>query len=343
VEALPAPAGARENWEIHVSELAQQLINGVTLGGMYALIALGYTLVYGILLMINFAHSEMFMGGAYVGLGMLLLLTDAEIIQSVSEIFPFLSFLESTRLFFTESTFGLIVLFSIVFAVAMIAIGFLGMATERVAYRPLRHAPRLAPLISAIGVSIFLQNAVLLWIDSKAIPYPSVFPVKTVVSFGTATINSLQIMIVVTSLVLLAILDTFVSRTRVGKAMRATSQDREAAGLMGIDINYVIALAFFIGPAFGAVAGIFHGMYYGTVIFSMGFIPGIKAFTAAVLGGIGNLRGAMLGGFLLGIVESLGAGYLSTGYKDVIAFAILILVLIFRPGGLLGESVVEKV
>jgi branched-chain amino acid transport system permease protein len=222
-------------------------------------------------------------------------------------------------------------------------IGTLGVVIERVAYRPLRHAPRLAPLISAIGVSIFLQNAVLLWVDSKAIPYPQVFPVSKVFEVGSASLNTLQLLIIVTSISLLVVLDTFVSRTRVGKAMRATSQDREAAGLMGIDINYVIALAFFIGPALGAVAGIFNGMYYGTVIFSMGFIPGIKSFTAAVLGGIGNLRGAMLGGFLLGIVESLGAGFLSTGYKDVIAFGILILVLIFRPGGLLGESVVEKV
>jgi len=313
---------------VSVDVIIQQLVNGVTLGGMYALIALGYTLVYGILLMINFAHSEMFMCGAYVGLGMLTWLT--------SESFPASSF-------FTGSTFGLILLYLIVFAVSMVAIGILGVVIERLAYRPLRHAPRLAPLISAIGVSIFLQNAVLLWVDSKAIPFPNFFPVTTIVSFGTASINTLQVMIIATSILLLVALDTFVSRTRIGKAMRATSQDREAAGLMGIDINYIIALAFFIGPALGAVAGIFSGMYYGTVIFNMGFIPGIKSFTAAVLGGIGNLRGAMLGGFLLGIVESLGAGFLSTGYKDVIAFAILILVLIFRPGGLLGESVVEKV
>ncbi len=308
--------------------ILQQLVNGVTLGGMYALVALGYTLVYGILLMINFAHSEMFMLGAYVGLGTLLLLTN--------EKFP-------ASEFFTGSTFGIITMYLIVFAVAMVAIGFLGVIIERVAYRPLRHAPRLAPLISAIGVSIFLQNAALLWISSKALPFPQFFPVKTVFTFGGATVNTLQLLIVVASVALLFILDTFVSRTRVGKAMRATSQDREAAGLMGIDINYIIALAFFIGPALGAVAGVFSGMYYGTVIFSMGFIPGIKSFTAAVLGGIGNLRGAMLGGFVLGIVESLGAGFLSTGYKDVIAFGILILVLIFRPGGLLGESVVEKV
>lgn len=326
-----------------VDVILQQLVNGVTLGGMYALVALGYTLVYGILLMINFAHSEMFMGGAYVGLGALLLLTSEETIAAVSGALPFLSFLESTRGFFLGSTFGLIVLFAIVFGVAMVTIGILGVIIERVAYRPLRHAPRLAPLISAIGVSIFLQNAVLLWVDSKAIPYPPVLPIKTLFTVGGASVNTIQVLIIVTSIVLLLVLDTFVSKTRVGKAMRATSQDREAAGLMGIDINYPIALAFFIGPALGAVAGIFHGMYYGTVIFNMGFTPGIKSFTAAVLGGIGNLRGAMLGGFVLGIVESLGAGFLSTGYKDVIAFAILILVLIFRPGGLLGESVVEKV
>jgi branched-chain amino acid transport system permease protein len=308
--------------------IIQQLINGVTLGGMYALIALGYTLVYGILLMINFAHSEMFMLGAYVGLGMLTWLT--------ADSFP-------ASAFFTGSGFGLFCLFAIVFVVAMISIGILGVLIERVAYRPLRHAPRLAPLISAIGVSIFLQNAVLLWVDSKALPYPRLFPVKPMITIGEASMSSLQVLIIATSLVLLVILDSFVSRTRIGKAMRATSQDREAAGLMGIDINFVIALAFFIGPALGAVAGIFSGMYYGTVLFSMGFLPGMKSFTAAVLGGIGNLRGAMLGGFVLGIVESLGAGFLSTGYKDVIAFGILILVLIFRPGGLLGESVVEKV
>lgn len=305
--------------------IIQQMVNGVTLGGMYALIALGYTLVYGILLMINFAHSEMFMAGAFAGLFTLRFLT-GDSVGSAAE-------------FFTGSTFGLIVLFAIVFATAAVITGLLGMLIERVAYRPLRNAPRLAPLISAVGVSIFLQNAALLWIDSKAIPFPSVFPTQTY-AYG---INSLKIFIVATSLILLVVLDTFISKTKMGKAMRATSQDKAAAGLMGIDINRIISLTFFIGPALGAVAGVFHGMYYGAVIFNMGFIPGIKSFTAAVLGGIGNLRGAMLGGFMLGIVESLGAGYLSTGYKDVIAFVILIVVLIFRPGGLLGESVVEKV
>lgn len=311
--------------------IIQQLVNGVTLGGMYALIALGYTLVYGILLMINFAHSEMFMGGAYVGLFTLKFLSDPAWAGKIG--------IGGLTDFFMGSTFGMILMFIIVFAVAGVATGLLGMLTERVAYRPLRNAPRLAPLISAIGVSIFLQNAVLLWVDSKAIPFPDVFPV---VSFGYG-INSLKIFIVVTSIVLLICLDTLVSKTKMGKAMRATSQDRDAAGLMGININSVISVTFFIGPALGAVAGVFHGMYYGAVIFNMGFFPGIKSFTAAVLGGIGNLRGAMLGGFALGIVESLAAGFLSTGYKDVVAFVILIIVLIFRPGGILGESVVEKV
>lgn len=307
---------------IDLSTVPQQIVNGVTLGGMYALIALGYTLVYGILLMINFAHSEMFMAGAYFGLLFL------NILSKIS--------------FFTSSALGLVLLYVIVFLLAMICTGLLGMLTERFAYRPLRHAPRLAPLISAIGVSLFLQNAALLWISSRSIPFPVLFEVKTY-KVGPANVSTLQILIVVSTIMLLILLDTFVSKTRIGKAMRATSQDRDAAGLMGVNINSVIALTFFIGPALGGAAGIFSGMYYGNIKYNMGFIPGIKSFTAAVIGGIGNLRGAMLGGFILGFIEAIAAGFLSSGYKDVIAFLILILVLIFRPGGLLGESVVEKV
>lgn len=302
--------------------ILQQLVNGVTLGGMYALIALGYTLVYGIMLMINFAHSEMFMGGAFVGLF----------------VFTFLAKFE----FFTTPGIGLVLLFVLTFLVAGIAIGILGVTIERIAYRPLRHAPRLAPLISAIGVSIFLQQAVLLWITAASVPFPNYLPPGGI-TIGGVTISNIQIMIISTSIILLMVLDTFVAKTKIGKAMRATSQDRDAASLMGIDINRVIAVAFFVGPALGAAAGIFSGLYYGSIKFDMGFLPGIKSFTAAVIGGIGNLRGAMLGGFLLGIIESLAAGFLSSGYKDVIAFAALILVLVFRPGGLLGESVVEKV
>ena len=323
--------------------IIEQLVNGVTLGGMYALIALGYTLVYGILLMINFAHSELFMSGAYVGLGMLTLLTNDTFIGTLVKKAPYMSWLVPAKEFFTGGTLGMIVLFSIVFLVSMIVVGFMGVLIERLAYRPLRHAPRLAPLISAVGVSIFLQNAALLWIDSKQIPFPSLLGTRKAFTFVGVDVSALKVFIVVTAIILMVALDLYISRTRMGKAMRATSQDREAAGLMGIDINMAIMLAFFIGPALGAVAGVFYGMYYGSIVFNMGFLPGMKAFTAAVIGGIGNLRGAMLGGFVLGIIESLAAGFLSTGYKDVIAFAILILVLIFRPGGLLGESVVEKV
>ncbi|MDR3685901.1 MAG: branched-chain amino acid ABC transporter permease [Coriobacteriia bacterium] len=313
-----------------------QLINGITLGSLYALIALGYTLVYGILLMINFAHSELFMSGAFVGLGVMTLLTSSSIAQK----FPVLA---PAQAFFTGSNVGVFFMLMIVFLVSMLVVGIMGVIIERFAYRPLRHAPRLAPLISAVGVSLFLQNAVLLWVSAQQIPFPN--PIGNGIAFtiGTVDVSVLKVIIFVTAIVLLVALDTFISHSRFGKAMRATSQDREAAGLMGIDINFSIMLAFFIGPALGAVAGIFNGMYYGSIVFNMGFLPGLKAFTAAVLGGIGNLRGAMLGGFVLGIAESLASGFISTGYKDVIAFAILILVLIFRPGGLLGESVVEKV
>jgi len=313
-----------------------QLVNGVVLGSLYALIALGYTLVYGIVLLINFAHSELFMVGAFAGLGVMTLLTN----PSVAARFPALA---PAQHFFTSSGFGTLCMLVITFLVSGIAVGLLGVFIERFAYRPLRHAPRLSALIAAVGISIFLQNAILLWVSPAQLAFPN--PIGEGIAFtifGT-DISVLKVVIFVTAIVLLVGLDTFISHSRFGKAMRATSQDREASGLMGIDINFSIALAFFIGPALGAVAGIFNGMYYGSIVFNMGFLPGLKAFTAAVLGGIGNLRGAMLGGFVLGIAESLASGFISTGYKDVIAFAILILVLIFRPGGLLGESVLEKV
>lgn len=325
-----------------LSYLLAQTLNGVTLGGLYALIALGYTLVYGILLIINFAHSELFMAGGYVGLGVLKVLSDPAVATGG------LGFMKPAQSFFNGSTFGFAMLLAATFIVSAVLVGLLGMLTERFAYRPLRHAPRLAPLISAIGVSIFLQNAVLLWVSSKQLAYSradgtSFVPSHTLFTVGGVDVTTMQVFIIVTSLLLLLFLDTFVARTRIGRAMRATSQDHEAAGLMGVNINSVIALAFFIGPALGAVAGVFNGMYYGSVKYNMGFIPGIKSFTAAVIGGIGNLRGAMLGGFMLGIVESLAGGFLSEGYKDVIAFIVLVLVLIFRPGGLLGEAVAEKV
>jgi branched-chain amino acid transport system permease protein len=305
--------------------LIPQLINGLTLGGMYALIALGYTMVYGVLLLINFAHSEMIMAGGYVGLGAFLLLTNNAVVGSAA-------------FWFTGSALGITVLLLLVLLSAGIVTGIIGMITERVAYRPLRHAPRLAPLISAVGVSIFLQNAALLWIFPSH-SFPQILPRENLGHGLTVQ----RIVIIVSSILLLILLDLFVNKSRMGKAMRATAQDKDAAGLMGVNINKVIALTFFIGPALGAISGVFSGMYYGSVTYNMGFIPGIKAFTAAVMGGIGNIRGAMIGGFALGMIESMVAAYISASYKDVVTFLILILVLVFRPGGIFGESQVEKV
>ncbi|MDR1450541.1 MAG: branched-chain amino acid ABC transporter permease [Propionibacteriaceae bacterium] len=303
-----------------------QLVNGLTLGGMYALIALGYTMVYGVLLLINFAHSEMIMSGGYVGLGAFLLLTNEGAIGPAA------------RWFTSGSALSIVVLLLVVVLAAGLVTGLVGVLTERVAYRPLRHAPRLAPLISAVGVSIFLQNAALLWIFPSH-SFPEILPHKDL-GYG---LTLQRVVIIGSSVVLLVVLDLFVNKTKVGRAMRATSQDKDAAGLMGVSVNRVIAVTFFIGPALGAVAGVFSGMYYGSITYNMGFFPGIKAFTAAVLGGIGDIRGAMVGGFFLGLVESMVAAYVSAGYKDVVTFLILIVVLVFRPGGIFGDAQIEKV
>jgi len=323
----------------------QLLVDGLTVGALYALIALGFTMVYGILLMINFAHAEMFMSGGFIGYGVLNLLSNETTIGIASDALPFLSFLKTTQPFFTTTAAGFVIMMLITFGVAAFLTGCIGMTIERFAYRPLRNSPRLCALISALGMSIFLQNFVLITVGHSLIfPTPTFLAnMNAITLFGGVRFAPIDLIIFVTSIILLLALDTFVSKTRLGKAMRATSQDKDAAGLMGININSVIALTFFIGPALGAVAGTFFGMKYGVLTFSMGLFPGMKAFTAAVLGGIGNLRGAMLGGFLIGILEALAAGYISIAYRDAFTFGILILILIFRPGGLLGESVVEKV
>ena len=300
--------------------LLQQLINGLTLGSIYALIALGYTLVYGILLLINFAHSEIFMMGAYFGLFTLNLLGRLHLFQGSPVMLVFCAI-----------------------AAAMLCTAVLGAAVEFVAYRPLRKAPRLAPLISAIGVSIFLQNLMMIVVSPQSQPFPETVPLHVFKISKNASVSSLQIFIIITSVLLMLVLNLFIRRTKLGKAMRATSQDAETAKLMGINVNMVISLTFFIGAALGGAAGVLNGMYYGSVKYNMGFIPGIKAFTAAVLGGIGDVRGAMIGGFALGILESMGAGYISSAYKDVFAFIILILVLVFRPEGLLGRKAAIKV
>jgi branched-chain amino acid transport system permease protein len=294
----------------------QQLINGLTLGSIYALMALGYTLVYGILLMINFAHSEIFMFGAYLGFWALSLL------GFMHQLLP--------------------AYFVIVFVGAMLGAGILAVTVEKIAYKPLRRASRLAPLISAIGVSIFLQNLIMLLVSAQSQPYPERFAIKQLQFLGLR-ISSLQVFIFCLAILLMVILSLFISKTRLGKAMRATSQNHIVSQLMGINVNSVISLTFLIGGGLGGVAGVLNGMYYGSIKYNMGFLPGIKAFTAAVLGGIGNIKGAMVGGFALGILEALSAGYISSENKDVIAFLILILVLLFKPTGIFGEEVVEKI
>lgn len=296
----------------------QQIINGITLGSIYALISLGYTMVYGVLFMINFAHSEIFMMGAFFGLFSIVCISEITFFQN-----------------------NLFLQLSFAFLISMVLSGVLGVTMERFAYRPLRRAPRLTPLISAIGVSIFLQNLVMLIVSPQSKSFPEIFPIK-LYHLGSLSINSLQLFIILISLILMILLQYFVKKTKLGCAIRATSSDRETASLMGINVNSIISLVFFVGGALGGAAGVLVGMYYGSIKYNIGFIYGIKAFTAAVLGGIGNIPGAMIGGFTLGVLESLGAGYISSQYKDVFAFVILILVLIFKPRGILGEKVQEK-
>ncbi len=300
----------------------QQLVNGLTLGGMYALVALGYTMVYGIIQLINFAHGEVFMIGAFLGLSILHILS---------------------RLGMNEH-----VALALAFVGSMAITSAAGVGIERIAYRPLRNQSRITLLLSAVGMSIFLQNLVMLVYSRDMQPFPR--EIRGGVSLHGVIIDNIQILIVVSSLALMLGLDLLVQRTRIGQAMRAIAQDMEAALMMGIDINQVIRMTFIIGSAFAAAGGIMNGLYYGGIKFDMGFIVGIKAFSAAVLGGIGNLRGAMLGGIILGLSETLLVAVLSAAgvpeafdYKDVIAFAILIAVLIFKPSGLLGQSTSEKV
>jgi branched-chain amino acid transport system permease protein len=298
--------------------VVDQIINGLTIGGIYALIALGYTLVYGILFMINFAHGEIFMFGSFGG-------------------FATLTYLVNSG--FADRHPGFSIL--ITFLAAMTVSSLLGALLERVAYRPLRNAPRLACLISAIGASIFLQNVMMLIVKARMQVYPDLIP-ETFLEIGSVSISYFQIFIIFCSLFLMLVLYFLIKRTKIGKAMRAVSEDRDAASLMGIDVNRIIMITFIIGSALAAAAGVMVGIYYTQINHMMGFIPGIKAFTAAVLGGIGNMAGAMLGGFFLGLAEALGVLVMPAEYKDVIAFSLLVLVLVFRPRGILGEVVSER-
>ena len=301
----------------------QQIINGLVLGSMYALVALGYTMVYGIINLINFAHGEVLMVGALTSWTVVSLLTDSGL--------PGWAML----------------LISLVCAIVVCSV--LNFAIEKVAYRPLRNAPRLAPLITAMGVSLLLQTlAMIIWKPNPK-PYPILLPSEPI-NLGGPVISVVQIMILVTTAVILVALLWLVNKTKLGRAMRATAENPRVAALMGVRPDMVISATFIIGAALAAVAGVMWAANYGTVQHAMGFLPGLKAFTAAVLGGIGNLAGAMVGGVVLGLIEALGAGYLGdlTGgllgshYADIFAFVALILVLTLRPSGLLGERVADR-
>jgi branched-chain amino acid transport system permease protein len=297
----------------------QQLINGLTLGSVYALIALGYTMVYGILELINFAHGEIYMLGAYLGI-------------------IFLGFFTVIGL----TSYSLPLALILTFLLSIIFCSSYGFTIEKIAYKPLRNAPRLSPLISAIGVSIFLQNYVMLTQGATDKVFPNLFGIAGF-QFLSVRMTYLQLFIILTSIVLMISLRLFVRKTRMGKAMRAVAQDKVMASLMGINIDTVISTTFIIGSGLAAIAGLMVAMYYGLVNYFIGYIAGIKAFTAAVLGGIGSIRGAMFGGILLGLVESLGASYISSEYKDAYAFILLIIILLVKPGGLFGKAELEKV
>ncbi len=298
----------------------QQLVNGLSLGGIYALIALGYTMVYGIIELINFAHGDVYTLGTFFSLAILGLLgVSGELHGAV-----------------------LVLDVSVAVVGAMVLCGLVGMLIERLAYRRLRNAPRLAPLITAIGVSFILENVMQVWKGPSPIPFPQVVPNPAFFVNGVE-IQAKQVVVVLFAVVMMVVLQLFIYNTRIGKAMRATAQDRDAAQLMGININTTIAITFLIGSALAGAAGFVSGVYYQSTWFFNGFNAGLKAFTAAVLGGIGNLAGAMLGGFAIGVIEAFTAQYISDQWTNVVVFSVLVLVLIFRPSGLLGESLPEKV
>jgi len=300
-----------------VENLLQQLVNGVAWGSIYALVALGYTMVYGVLKLINFAHGEVYMVGAMTG------------------------YYTARALGFAQEPSGLGL--AVVLLAAMATCAALGATIERVAYRPLRHAPRLAPLITAIGVSLLLQNAGQLLLGADPKFFPPLVASREALRFGALAVSNIQLTVLATAVVLMAGLELVVMRTRVGRAMRAVAQDADAAALMGVPVDRIIQLTFLLGSALAGAAGILVGLSNPKIDPLMGLMPGLKAFVAAVLGGIGSIPGAMLGGLLLGVVETLVAGYLSSTYRDAIAFVILIAILLYRPSGLFGAAQQEKV
>ncbi len=293
-----------------MSQVVQQLINGVSLGSIYALIALGYTMVYGIIKLINFAHGDIYMVGAYIG-------------------------------FFAVAQAGLGIFPALV--ISMVVTGLIGCLVERIAYKPLRHAPRISLLITAIGVSFFLEYTSMLFVSPTPRTFPEVFDSSVAFHIGDFIVNGQQVLIFAITFVLTLLLTYIVQKTKIGKAMRAVSFDTETAQLMGIDADRVIGATFGIGSALAAAGGVLVGVYYNSIDPLMGIMPGLKAFVAAVLGGIGSLPGAVVGGLILGVIEAFVSGFLSSTFRDAAAFAILILVLLFRPSGIFGRDAQEKV
>jgi branched-chain amino acid transport system permease protein len=292
----------------------QILVYGIANGAIFALIALGYTMVYGIIELINFAHGDVFTLGAFISLPLL------------------------TAFGLHEGSSGplLIVGLVAVMAIVMVINGGINVAIERIAYRPLRNSPRLAPLITAVGMSFFLEGVMYLWRGPNNIHYPDLLPAGKISLGGGASIGIKDMVVAGTAIALVVLLSVFITRTRLGKAMRATAQDRDAAQLMGIDINRTISVTFFIGAALAGAGGIAFGLYFNSIRFDLGFSAGLVAFTAAVFGGIGNIQGAALGGLAIGLIRAFNDGYFSSTWTDVVVFAILIIVLVFRPTGLLG-------
>lgn len=302
--------------------LGQQLVNGLTLGSVYALIALGYTLIYGVLQLLNFAHGDVYMVGAFIGFFVMVGLGGP-----------------------TSPVVPVAVMILLMFLVAMLGSGILGVLIERFAYRPLRNSSRIAPLISALGVSLFLQNAVLLLFSSRFRSYDTtdyVDPTRGV-TFGTVTVDYVRILVVTLAIVLMIVLVKVVDGTRFGRSMRAIAFDRDAAVMMGIDVDRVIVGTFFVASALAGAAGVMVGLVFFNVYSYMGFLAGLKGFTAAVVGGIGSIPGAMVGGLLIGVTESFTAGYISANFASVITFLLLIMVMLVKPRGILGKAAIVKV
>lgn len=311
------------------TQLLQQIINGLAKGSIYSLIALGYTMVYGIVELINFAHGDIFMLGSFIALAVFGLLGITGTVDG-----------------------GILVVLGVILLmliITMLLTGLLGVAVERIAYKPLRNAPKLAPLISAIGMSFILQNIGQIWRGPSPVPFPSVFrnAFWRIEWLGGVRIGLKDTFVIVMCVILMIALTFFVQRTKLGKAMRATAQDYDTSSIMGINVNATITLTFFIGAMLAGAAGLIYGIYFGTVWFVQGYQAGLKAFTSAVLGGIGNIPGAMLGGLLIGLIEAMSDQYgdcigLGTEWTSAVVFAVLILILVFRPSGLLGQQVPEK-